>query len=104
MQADISMQAHDREWTALEGHTRAVTSLAYTVDGAYMLSGTSQTIPGCMLGACTAISDGPCESHELMRSYILPQRACVYLTDRAAFRKHLPSRDAWALQDLMMAL
>ncbi|CAK0786493.1 hypothetical protein CVIRNUC_009706 [Coccomyxa viridis] len=39
MQADISMQAHDREWTALEGHTRAVTSLAYTVDGAYVLSG-----------------------------------------------------------------
>ena len=37
--ADVSMQAHDREWSALEGHTQAVTSLAYTVDGMYMLSG-----------------------------------------------------------------
>ena len=37
---DVSMQAHDREWTALHGHTQAVTSLAYTVDGMYMLSGT----------------------------------------------------------------
>ena len=36
---DISMQAHDREWTVLHGHTQAVTSLAYTVDGMYMLSG-----------------------------------------------------------------
>ena len=41
MQADVSMQAQDREWTALEGHTRTVTSLAYTIDGAYMLSGIS---------------------------------------------------------------
>ena len=48
MQADVSMQAHDREWTALEGHTRAITSLAYTVDGAYMLSGTFQMISGCL--------------------------------------------------------
>ncbi len=39
--ADVSMQAHDREWSTLEGHTQAVTSLAYTVDGMYMLSGTA---------------------------------------------------------------
>ena len=38
--ADVSMQAHDREWSTLEGHTQAITSLAYTVDGMYMLSGT----------------------------------------------------------------
>ncbi|CAL5226138.1 g8957 [Coccomyxa viridis] len=37
--ADISMQAHDREWTPLHGHTQAVTALAYTVDGMFMLSG-----------------------------------------------------------------
>ena len=42
--ADISMQAHDREWTTLEGHTRAVTSLAYTIDGMYMLSGASNAL------------------------------------------------------------
>lgn len=38
--ADVSMQAHDREWSTLEGHLQAITSLAYTVDGMYMLSGT----------------------------------------------------------------
>lgn len=38
------MQAHDREWTTLEGHTRAVTSLAYTIDGMYMLSGASNVL------------------------------------------------------------
>ena len=33
------MQAHDRQWTPLHGHTQAVTALAYTVDGMFMLSG-----------------------------------------------------------------
>lgn len=42
--ADISMQAHDREWTPLHGHTHAVTSLAYTVDGMFMLSGYALTV------------------------------------------------------------
>lgn len=41
--ADVSMQAHDRDWSTLEGHTQAITSLAYTVDGMYMLSGTRLT-------------------------------------------------------------
>ena len=46
--ADISMQAHDREWTTLEGHMRAVTSLAYTIDGMYMLSGAFNALyPHC---------------------------------------------------------
>ena len=46
--ADISMQAHEREWITLEGHTRSVTSLAYTIDGMYMLSGASNALfPHC---------------------------------------------------------
>ncbi len=50
--ADISMQAHDREWTPLHGHTQAVTSLTYTVDGMFMLSGcflTSLPLTTCLL-------------------------------------------------------
>ena len=44
-EASVSAQAHDREWAALEGHTRAVTALAYTVDGSYMLSGALSWLP-----------------------------------------------------------
>ncbi len=57
--ADISMQAHDREWTPLHGHTQAVTALAYTVDGMFMLSGVSRP-PSLSLYVPRCVAKGLC--------------------------------------------